>query len=203
MRKELEKQLYEKYPKIFRQKDLPKEQSLMRYGFACHEGWYDLIDALCACIQSHVDSQCRMEEYKKKRQDPDESEESEVSLGEPKNFQVEAVQVKQKFGSLRFYTDGSDDYVRGLINMASCISYRTCEKCGSTNGVKQTTGWIMPLCKKCYRKWIIERAISKVKNFTGYYRLKTKYVFFRAKYFPNEQDKKWMAYKAEIEKKTT
>ena len=41
-----------------------------------------------------------------------------------------AVQTKEKFGTLRFYIRGGDDYIRDLIEHADAESGRTCEVCG-------------------------------------------------------------------------
>lgn len=62
---------------------------------------------------------------------------------------VRAVQVKEKFGGLRFYTNGGNDEVYALINNAEDLSYKTCEYCGSTENVTQTRGWIVSLCPLC------------------------------------------------------
>jgi hypothetical protein len=63
--------------------------------------------------------------------------------------QVRAVQVKEKFGGLRFYVSGGDEYVRGLITMAESFSFRTCEDCGIP-GTQRTGGWIRTLCDGCH-----------------------------------------------------
>lgn len=59
--------------------------------------------------------------------------------------QVVASQVKEKFGTLRFYYDGGDDYIRGLASMAEAMSARTCEICGNP-GKSRGGGWIRTLC---------------------------------------------------------
>ena len=56
-----------------------------------------------------------------------------------------AAQVKEKFGGLRFYVDGGDDWVYGAISMAESMSYRTCEVCGAP-GVTRGEGWIRTTC---------------------------------------------------------
>jgi len=43
---------------------------------------------------------------------------------------VKIVQVKSKFGGLRFYIDGGDDYVRGMIRLAEYL----CEQKNKLNG---------------------------------------------------------------------
>lgn len=128
MRKKLQDKLYKKYPKIFRQKDLPASQTCMCWGISCGCGWYWLIDMLCENIQGYIDRNNKP--------------------------QVEAVQVKQKFGGLRFYVHSSDDNIEGMIGLAESMSYHICEICGSTGeDVKPTKGgYVQTLCEKCKKK---------------------------------------------------
>jgi hypothetical protein len=58
---------------------------------------------------------------------------------------ITASQVKEKFGGLRFYTNGFTDEVSGMIRMAESMSYRTCEVCGNP-GRSNNYGWISTLC---------------------------------------------------------
>jgi hypothetical protein len=60
---------------------------------------------------------------------------------------VVAVQIKEKFGTLRFYYDGGDEYIAGVLSMAESMSARTCEQCGSL-GTARGGGWIRTLCDK-------------------------------------------------------
>ena len=144
MKEKLEKQLYAKYPEIFGQHTLDTTKTRMCDGFACGDGWYGIIDSLCALIQNHVENERRNIEYKNKQ---------DGTKLDPKSFKVEATQVKEKFGDLRFYIDGGDDYVYGLIAFASYISGQTCEDCGSNKNVTKTNnGWIRSLCSKCHKK---------------------------------------------------
>ena len=46
MSPELEKQLVEKYPKLFSSKQF--------WGFECGDGWYDLLDYLCGAIKEYT-----------------------------------------------------------------------------------------------------------------------------------------------------
>lgn len=123
----LDKQLVEKYPKIFRDRNGDMKKTLMCWGFEHGDGWYNIIDKLCENIQSHIDWHNRAGE---------------------KVPQLVAVQVKEKFGALRFYTGGpSTDYIRGMIAMAESMSEVTCEECGSP-GKRRSGGWIKTLCDK-------------------------------------------------------
>ena len=136
MSPELQNKLYEKYPKIFKQRHLNMTETLMCWGFDCDDGWYALLDVLCEAIQAHVDYSTRVRD-------------NEIAKGlatEPYR-QVEAVQVKEKFGALRFYTNNSDEYVTGLIDMAERMSARTSEQCGAP-GTLVRKRWYKTLCDK-------------------------------------------------------
>lgn len=131
MTKELQDKLYEKYPKIFKQKDLPMNETAMCWGITCGDGWYWLIDKLCSNLQFNIDHNAHTGKYP----------------------QVEAVQVKEKFGGLRFYVDTASSEQHAVINFTESLSGSICENCGSIEDVSQTrTGWIQTLCKKCMEK---------------------------------------------------
>ena len=55
MQQELQDRLFEKYPRIFSQKDLSPQETCMCFGIACGDGWYDIIDTLCHCIQKYTE----------------------------------------------------------------------------------------------------------------------------------------------------
>jgi len=62
---------------------------------------------------------------------------------------VEAVQVKEKFGGLRFYLAGSTtDEIWKLVQDAEELSEKTCEICGEP-GERYGGGWIRTLCSAC------------------------------------------------------
>ena len=63
---------------------------------------------------------------------------------------MNVTQVKEKFGGLRFYYDGGNNYIDGMVSFAEAMSYKTCEFCGTTHNVGQTNkGWIFTICKEC------------------------------------------------------
>jgi len=127
MKPELEEKMMRKYPKIFRQKDLSPQETCMCWGISTGDGWYNLIDNLCGKIQRHVDG-------------------NNID-------QVEAMQVKEKFGGLRFYIDHGTEEIYNMIYEAENESYETCEYCGSQDNVHQTKGgWIVTLCDECEEK---------------------------------------------------
>jgi len=120
----LDQELCEKYPKLFVNRHAPMTVTAMCWGFDHEDGWFDLIDTLCRNIQHHIDWQNRTEE---------------------KVRQVVVDQVKEKFGTLRFYYTGGDDTISGMVTMAESMSGHICEVCGS-KGRMRNNGWIRTLC---------------------------------------------------------
>lgn len=131
---ELENKLYEKYPQFFSNKDKGIMQSCMSMGIECGNGWYDLLNSICWEIQQknkNIESQNKYN-----------PENNEKLL----NFKFD--QIKEKFGGLRVYYSGGDDYVRGLVDLAETMSYKICEICGN-KGEPNKKGWITTLCGSC------------------------------------------------------
>ena len=64
----------------------------------------------------------------------------------PREWPV-AVQVKEKFGTLRFYVDNTCERMDGAIEMAEYMSGCICEECGNP-GKQRGGGWIRTLCDK-------------------------------------------------------
>ncbi len=59
-----------------------------------------------------------------------------------------AVQVKEKFGGLRFYVDRSSQEQDDLIRLAEGKASRTCEVCGAPGALKNDRGWYRTSCGK-------------------------------------------------------
>jgi hypothetical protein len=124
MTKNLDELLCQKYPEIFRDRHAPMNQTAMCWGFACGDGWFTLIDVLCASLMASV-----------------RDNGSSVPV---------AVQVKEKFGGLRFYVNGGTETQDALIAFAEDMSYRVCEDCGTTKDAKlRRGGWHRTLCSTC------------------------------------------------------
>jgi len=63
--------------------------------------------------------------------------------------EVEVLQVKEKFGGLRFYVGGASEEVYALIGKAEEESFKICERCGTNDNVSTKGGWLLTLCDKC------------------------------------------------------
>ena len=140
MTPEKTEELYEKYPIIFRQKNESMNRSPMAFGFSCDDGWFQLIEFLCRKLKR---------------------------IQSVAGCQVIADQVKEKFGTLRFYyhvewnfgenepdQETQDiwfsiiyDVVRSTEYASSCV----CEVCGKPgSSTKQNSRrWLKTICDKC------------------------------------------------------
>lgn len=175
MRQELDKLLCEKYPKLMVNRHKPMIETCMCWGFECGDGWFNILDQLMGNIQHHIDWKEKQRQYAMNYNEMaaqakagnfdlfDLSMESvvdqaykEKKLGEivagsfravPEAIQqVTLDQVKEKFGTLRFYYTGGDEYISGLVSMAESMSGVTCEECGSL-GETKGQGWLVTLCE--------------------------------------------------------
>ena len=95
------------------------------FYFECDDGWYNILDLVCYKVQSYIEDHA------------------------PKVDQIKATQVKEKFGGLRFYYNGGDEFVDKLIREAEAESVRTCETCGEPGGIKTRNRWMVCRCSKC------------------------------------------------------
>ena len=82
-----------------------------------------------------------------------------------RNFQW--VQVKEKFGTLRLYSNGAPKEVMALEAKYDYISGFFCISCGRMNSPVLTGGWIEPLCEDCYNKRIVKQRQWHEKNCKG------------------------------------
>jgi hypothetical protein len=98
-------------------------QTAMPRGFEHGDGWFDLLWRLCEDLEPLV-------------------AEFEVAGG-PK---FEVLQVKEKFGGLRFYVNcRRNEAIRQRIGIAADESFRTCEVCGQPGKLREDR-WIKTLC---------------------------------------------------------
>ena len=129
MNPENSQRLQSDFPRLYRSQRLdPFRQDqptlIALWGFECGDGWIDLIYRLSQAISTYIES-----------------------IG----GDIVATQVKEKFGTLRFYVDGGDEEVFRLIDAAERESATICEACGAP-GKFVTKGWCSTLCESCEQK---------------------------------------------------
>jgi hypothetical protein len=155
MRKELDETLCAKYPQIFRDRNGDMRTTLMCWGFECGDGWYNIIDILCSKLTGEYRSAKSRYEFIKDRLGEkkfgdkvitqEEIDAAKLTMDEEALKVPVAVQIKEKFGGLRFYVQAATDTHYHYISFAESMSYRTCEQCGAP-GKTYTDGWHKTLC---------------------------------------------------------
>jgi hypothetical protein len=161
---QFEKHMAEKYPRYFGEGK--------RYGgFAIGEGWYQIIESLVGNIDHYTKHRrnCRARDLRKLRaknkgmealiefmagkkhipsdwdiERAEEAMENDITVTDKLDW-INVVQIKEKFGGLRFYYDGGDDEISGMVRMAEAWADHTCEECGN-KGERRSGGWIRTLC---------------------------------------------------------
>jgi hypothetical protein len=111
----------------------PEQFKNLKY-LECDDGWYEILSRLCYIVNNHID-------YKQRLNEPLES--------------FYWSQIKEKFGGLRAYCYGADEYIRGAIDMAESMSCITCEVTGEKGKVRykkfdedgeRIPAWVRTLC---------------------------------------------------------
>lgn len=85
-----------------------------------NKGWHPILDTLIDTIDWHV-IRGKMEP-------------------------VKVLQIKEKFGTLRFYYGGGDEHTHYLVRFAETLSGRVCEDCGAAAGTRSLKGWYRTVC---------------------------------------------------------
>lgn len=98
--------------------DYPKA-FLSPFYFDCNDGWYNILSPVISYIHLYNTN----------------------NPGDP----IEIIQIKEKFGTLRFYTDRSTNLLSALIEEAEELSEKTCDICGK-EGELRGGGWLRTLC---------------------------------------------------------
>lgn len=121
--------LVEKYPDFFRS------------VYPCvGDGWSGLLQALCLNIEHYL-------EYTNKIILSDDS--LDIDADDNSMYEFSFSQIKEKFGCLRIYYNGGDEFIAGAISFAEIVSDRTCEVCGG-KGKRRSTAWTSTLCDEHY-----------------------------------------------------
>lgn len=120
MKQELDEALVRDFPNLYA--DRHSDKSCMFYGFACGDGWEPLLRKLSAEVEAII-----------------------VAMPEKQRKKFKVQQVKEKFGTLRFYMGIGHDAINAAIDRAEQESAVTCESCGAP-GIRRSGGWIQVLC---------------------------------------------------------
>ena len=131
MKQELENQLSKDFPFMVAKSVWDDEVCLdddgNEYGFPCEcgDGWYQLLHNLCQEITDY---------YNEKGAD---------------TSKIHILQIKEKFGELRFYHNGLIEGSEDIIDKYTDISLQTCMSCGNKGKLRNYGGWLTTLCDSC------------------------------------------------------
>lgn len=168
MRQELDEALCAEFPDIFKDRRGDSRNTAMCWGFSCGDGWYPLIRHLCLRLTSDLRQEQasyaiyaehaalpadKRAEAPQWLQDNATDEKQAARLDKIARLKAElpvASQVKEKYGTLRFYVWGATEQHAAIIREAEAMSSIVCETCGMTTGTKRyTDGWYQTLCPSC------------------------------------------------------
>lgn len=116
------------YARWFKEYPLCFKNNTLEFFPEHDKGWNNLIEELLRKIETHL------------KDNPDLA------------FQID--QIKQKYGTLRFYISGGDDKIYDLVTEAEDKSCETCELCGQAAILhKAGNRWVQTLCRECGKRY--------------------------------------------------
>lgn len=118
-------QFFNRHPTVFRNTLGNDRSCVSAWGLEVGDGWIQLLDGLCADLARVIEAQ---------------------GLD---GFVV--TQIKEKFGGLRFYTQGGNAETQDLVNAAQDASWGICEQCGKP-GKTRTHVTFFAACDECASK---------------------------------------------------
>lgn len=122
MNQELTNKIYSRFPEIYCQHTLPKEETSMYWGIQCGDGWFDLIWKM--------------------------SEEIET-LARAQNIPIpEMSEIKQKMGGLRVRLFSNNPTIVAAVKDVEEMALYTCEKCGRSGKLRRMKGLISVRCEE-------------------------------------------------------
>ncbi len=159
MNEALTQKLAERFPKTFKQLGGSPQETCMAFGIECGDGWFTILDILLRSIHESGHSSWASVEL-----DDPADKESRLKYDTVEDFWIVAHQIKEKFGTLRFYygigtTEAFQelakkwpntakrivhDYqtrVDAMIEMAEMMSTYTCEATGQPGELHSAGGW--------------------------------------------------------------
>jgi len=139
-------QLAKRWPDLF--------QKSGDFEFSIGEGWYDIVDMLCGALSKDIERVKHRLKYAMENPAAKFSqtiEELESAVAKAREELPTLVQVKEKFGTMRFYVDGGTAEMHNYISFAEAMTSRTCEVCGD-RGQSRQGGWVRVLCDKHSRE---------------------------------------------------
>ena len=115
----------------------PENKQKLKYDFpdlfnarieiSCGDGWFEILHKIYTEISLYLNAPINKKLKEK--------------------FYV--TQIKEKFGTLRFYVSISEPVIDDIINKYEDMSFDTCEICGKNATMRTKNGWIITICTTC------------------------------------------------------
>ena len=137
-------------------------RSSMAFGFDCGDGWANLVETPLWYAKDRVSEWHRLRVLREgliqdRSYDPEGKhawlEHSARTQDKPPFRHLEVVQVKEKFGGLRFYYQGTATLgFIAVVEAVEWLSSMTCESCGRAAQQEKAGAWISTRCEECKAK---------------------------------------------------
>ena len=164
MNRHYDRYLTTKYAPLYRDRSAPMNRTAMCWGFEVGDGWFDIVNQLSRLLCSEWLFAKKQYDYLQTRVGKSRYEfgnnhegkdivteadvaEARVTMDEEEARIPVVTQVKEKFGTLRFYTHGTTDEQHAYITFAECMSASTCEVCGA-RGRRRGHMWVRTRCRE-------------------------------------------------------
>lgn len=172
MDRKLDNQLCSIAPHLFGDRYASMQNTALCWGFECGSGWYKLLEEAADALEPLI------VEYINKNPYPNEfpwwifSRYNwkivfqmrcysflaiwnwaliAIGLQQPEPWWPRASQVKEKYGTLRFYLTSGTEEMYAITDKAESRSETTCEICGKA-GKRRGDFWLSTRCSPCWKK---------------------------------------------------
>ena len=148
MNRHYDNYLSRKYPILYQDRHASAHKTVMCWGFSCGDGWFNIINNLSKFLSApYLYAVDNYEFAKAHNFSAERIEKAREEVEFLRKTHPVAIQVKEKFGGLRFYLKNSTPEIDKAVQLAETMSYNTCEVCGK-RGTRRDTSWIRTLCNE-------------------------------------------------------
>lgn len=180
MKKKLDEKLVKEFPLLYSDRNASMRTTCMCWGFAHGDGWYKIIHKLSQKLEPMIAAMppicyCGHPQHDGVCSECEPEHETEWGTAKPcdkfEDGRPRASQVKEKFGTLRFYMSSETEEMSEAIEEAEEESARTCETCGRGGRLRPKLGWIQTLCWWHHFTTIVWRFFRDLKYRTGFWKI--------------------------------
>ena len=173
MTPEEDAELVRRCPLLYRDRFSDKMSTCMCWGFEIDKGWTNLIykvsekiEAILSALDMTEFDECRYCLHSRenhlgncsgvamKKVDGSKETYGRCNCANYSDRRPCALQVKEKFGTLRFYMTSHTDEIEAAIEVAEAESAVTCQECGQPGSSRNNNFWYSTFCDKCQDEYV-------------------------------------------------